>query len=570
MDNEATSQEIEIFEGTSPVGSLDIQFQGTNLLLKADFMDHNGNMAIDAEETATISVNVKNEGPGKAYNLVVSGVMKERNSHVTGNLYKNVGTLNANETASLKMHLNSDEFLEDGTLVIHFEANDQYDRSARPLEMSIETRTLVPPQLVVDFGIDDDMDGNSYGNSNSKIEKGETIEVKVIIQNQGQGLAENVVVDLSPVEGLFFVGRESIRLGDLNPGEYHDIDFTFAVPTQYDGGDNLPFELIINEARNRYGSKEMLNFALNRTEKTTNTLEPETMTISGIPQGRVDIVEAPSLVINVDVNIPTSNSINEDAYAVIIGNADYQYDDVPNVDFAVRDAAIMKEYLINILGYRESNILYYTNATSAIFRSIFGTREVPDGRLARYIKKDESDVFIYYSGHGAPDINDKRAFFVPVDCHPGDVRINGYELDLFYENLSKIKARSITIAIDACFSGGSQAGMLINNASPIGIATSNPVLNNDAVTIFVSSTGDQISSWYPEKKHGLFTYFFLKGLRGAADENLDKQITASELFSFVSDQSEGVPDIARRLYQGRHQKPQLFGNSDRIIAEVNN
>jgi hypothetical protein len=76
--------------------------------------------------------------------------------------------------------------------------------------------------------------------------------------------------------------------------------------------------------------------------------------------------------------------------------------------------------------------------------------------LYNYIKPNKSEVFIYYTGYGASDVETKTAYFVSSDCHPNYVKLNGYLLDLFYENLSKLSAKSVNVIIDTCFSGGSQ------------------------------------------------------------------------------------------------------------------
>ncbi|MDP8239068.1 MAG: CARDB domain-containing protein [Candidatus Hatepunaea meridiana] len=163
------------------------------------------------------------------------------------------------------MPLSTDEFLEDGSVTVRFEAVEKYGRDARPLEMTVETRALVPPELTVsDMGIDDDDQDNSFGNSNGKIEKGETIEVRAIVQNKGQGDAEAVTVELTPAQGVFFVGKQTFNLGDLSPGTWREINFAFTVPPTYSGSNDLPFKLKIGEARKRYGAEETLSLALNR------------------------------------------------------------------------------------------------------------------------------------------------------------------------------------------------------------------------------------------------------------------------------------------------------------------
>ena len=287
----------------------------------------------------------------------------------------------------------------------------------------------------------------------------------------------------------------------------------------------------------------------------------------------IPIVRKPQIITkitqaDVDLNIPRAQDENRDAVAVIIGNCNYsEYNlDVPNVEYAINDVRIVKEYVIEALGYREGNILYYEDATLTDLRDVFGTESEPEGRLAYTVKPGKSDVFIYYSGHGAPDIEERRGYFVPVNCKPDAVRRNGYPLDLFYNNLRSIEARSFTIVIDACFSGASGNGeMIILAASPIGINITNPALLLKNSAVFTSSSGNEISSWFPEKSHGMFTYFFLRGLQGQADFNFDGQISADELYSYLSDKTDGVIYWARRLFMGRRQTPMFFGDKDMII-----
>ena len=74
------------------------------------------------------------------------------------------------------------------------------------------------------------------------------------------------------------------------------------------------------------------------------------------------------------------------------------------------------------------------------------------------------------------------------------------------------------MVIDTCFSGSTHVGTLHQSASPLLIAE---LKNENSVqqkltaisAIFTAAGANQISSWYPEQQHGLFAYFFLKGLR---------------------------------------------------------
>jgi len=72
---------------------------------------------------------------------------------------------------------------------------------------------------------------------------------------------------------------------------------------------------------------------------------------------------------------------------------------------------------------------------------------------------------------------------------------------------------------------------------------------------------DQISSSSPELKHGIFSFYVMKGMEGEADLNKDGKITVGELQSYLED---AVPRQAMKM--GRKQEPQLVGDSDRVLV----
>ena len=264
-------------------------------------------------------------------------------------------------------------------------------------------------------------------------------------------------------------------------------------------------------------------------------------------------------------NVPIIKVKNDNinSFAVVIGNKNYKSTKI--VTNAINDAEEIKNYLIYILGYKEGNIFYIEDATKSTFETYFGTKENPQGKLFNNIKQEISDVFIYYSGHGAPGLKDNKGYFVPIDCDPQYVELGGYSLDLFYNNLSKLKAKSITVVTDACFSGAE----IINNISPITLKINNPILVANNCVILSSSTGSQVSSWYNVKKHGLFTYFFLRALleKDKSDKNKDGKLTFQEIFDYISDKTEGVPYYSRSI-NGVEQTPTIQGTgTDNIFIE---
>jgi len=80
-------------------------------------------------------------------------------------------------------------------------------------------------------------------------------------------------------------------------------------------------------------------------------------------------------------------------------------------------------------------------------------------------------------------------------------------------------------------------------------------------TVISVSANDQISSPSPELKHGIFSFFLMKGMEGDADANRDGKITLGEMQGYLA---ENVGRQAGML--NRKQEPQLIGDSNRILV----
>lgn len=270
-----------------------------------------------------------------------------------------------------------------------------------------------------------------------------------------------------------------------------------------------------------------------------------------------DEKEAPFGTIDLEQNIPKTAKINKRAVAVIIGN--YNYKNIQKVTFARRDATTMKEYLIKTFGYDPTNIIFLIDASLADMVNALGS----DGfakrsKLSSYMRAG-SDIFVYYSGHGAPGLQDKKGYLVPIDANPNNIEMTGYSLETLYRNLESLKASKVTVVIDACFSGNSQAGMIFKNASPIFPESKSEKLHGGVV--MTSSSGDQISSWYPEKKHSLFTYYLLRAIKEKAAKK--DTVVLSDLKDYVS---ERVDRKAKQLYN-RIQMPSFDGDPKEKLIE---
>ena len=239
---------------------------------------------------------------------------------------------------------------------------------------------------------------------------------------------------------------------------------------------------------------------------------------------------------------------------MIIGNADYgkQGTDIPDVTPAYADAEGFKHYATEALGVRPGNIIDLRDASQADMISVFGTRDKAKGRLFNWVRPGLSNVYVYYSGHGAPAGDDGSPYLVPVDANPATIDLNGYPLAVLYANLGQIPAKSITVVLEACFSGASQRGAVISNASPVFMKSKAPVIPPN-VTVIAAGGANQMASWEKDKSHGLFTKYFLKGMGGEADAkpygNGDGKVGYGELERYFQ---RTLTYYARRYY-GRDQ-----------------
>jgi hypothetical protein len=310
-----------------------------------------------------------------------------------------------------------------------------------------------------------------------------------------------------------------------------------------------------------YKSGKDFNFLLTSPQgKKLQKLQVETKDISTLLAEKKGITYVRSASVDVDKDIPIRGKSSPEDIAVIVGIRNYSNPDIPDVDYAINDAKVIKEYLKNALGYSEENIIYLQNPSKGELEAVFGTYSNPKGKLYNYVRAGKSDILVYYSGHGAPDIDDKKAYLVPYDGDPFYIEINGYPLEVLYENISKIPAEEKTVIIEACFSGNTHKGMLFDGISPLSVT---PIGEKEytGINIFSAGAAGEVAGWYPKNRHGLFTYFLLKGIRGEADKNQDHRITYGEMEDYLG---ENVPYYARRLY-GSEQHPVFSGKRDKVF-----
>ena len=213
--------------------------------------------------------------------------------------------------------------------------------------------------------------------------------------------------------------------------------------------------------------------------------------------------------------------------AVVVGNRQYE-EGIPPVHYALNDAKAMRRFLEESLQVEPSNILYKENATKGHLEALFES-ELPNRVAAA---GGDAEVFVYFSGHGFPDRS--NAVLLPSDALPGTATVSGYSRDRLLNKLAALDAKSLTVALDACFTGTAKNGKgILKNAKAQFRAPKSPAIP-DNMTLISSGQADQVSWGNDDLGHSVMTYFLLKALNGEADGDGNGSVEPAELESFLT------------------------------------
>ncbi len=274
-------------------------------------------------------------------------------------------------------------------------------------------------------------------------------------------------------------------------------------------------------------------------------------------------------------------------WAVIIGIEEYQ-DSRLNLEYTEDDATAMYQVLSTKENIPEQNIHFLLNekATKAAISKAFRDW------LPEHVKPGDF-VVVYYSGHGiqGPDRNPKDEqdnedeYLVPYDFDISSLETTaetGVRDDLIAEWLGKLPSDTVVI-FDSCYSGGGIK--MISKGTPRNpyallprlkmVKSTSPNVSppegmqkefsglSEHITFLASCQPYQSAQEYLGLKHGIFTYYLIKGLQGAADQNNDGQIFVSEAFRYTEQQmsSDARTEVSK-------QQPLIWTKRDNVFVFV--
>lgn len=215
--------------------------------------------------------------------------------------------------------------------------------------------------------------------------------------------------------------------------------------------------------------------------------------------------------------------LSAETYVVCVGISDYQ--NIRSLRLPENDA----KSIAALYKTKTKNVILITGKY-ATHQTIL---KALNDQFKRAAKNDQ--IVLFFSGHGY------EGGFCPYDM--GSKYKNGLTYQEIYAAFRGSKASRKIILADACFSGGLRKDKKSKNPS-----------TSSNIMLFLSSRTNETSIETPKMKNGFFTAYLERGLRGGADTNKDKIVTAKELYSYVS---SGVQKIS-----SNKQHPVMWGKFD--------
>lgn len=495
------------------------------------FTDANKNNAIDANENCCIKFKIHNNGKGNAINCFAKIIPNETTKEIK---YAdiNIPLIKPQETIDVSMPLTSTTKVSDGIANLRLKVEEPHGFGTETASISINTKKFVAPLLQI-------VDSKVSPSEGTTLKKMSPFYLQVLLQNTKKGSADNVKVKIGlPTNVLLMESqKEEEDFAYISGGETKSINYPLIINNNYASND-VPITLYVKEKYGEYAENKTINLHINQSITNNNIIIKE----KEINTKNQDIKIA-SISSDIDKNIPEAINSNSNTFAIVIANETYNKE--ANVPYAVNDGNIFKEYCRNCLGIPEKNIHLITNATLNDIR-----HEVKWIQNVAEVYKGDAKIIFYYAGHGIPDEKSKNAYLLPTDGYGSDVA-TGYSLENLYKTFGSLPSKSITVFLDACFSGAKRDGNMLASARGVAIKVKQTIPVGNMV-VFTAAQGDETAYPYKEEEHGLFTYYLLKKL-----QETKGNATLGELSDYIKEQVERQSIVTN----GKLQSPSIMATS---------
>ena len=242
---------------------------------------------------------------------------------------------------------------------------------------------------------------------------------------------------------------------------------------------------------------------------------------------------------------------NRNAAALIIGIAEYERTPAPAA-FADRDAQYFYDYATLKLGVPEENILELINEKADRIEFKLAVRN-----WLTSITEANTDLYIFFAGHGMGSDDGKSMFLLPYDGTPALLEDSAIRRDQLFKDIASLNPNSVTVFLDTCYSGSTRESEMLIAARPVLIKVNEQEIP-DGFTVFTAASGEQTAKPLPEVEQGLFSYFLMRGLEGEADIDQNGEVSAGELHEYTR------KNVSR--FSSGTQTPEFQGDSERVLV----
>ena len=471
------------------------------------FEDSGGNNAIDAGESCVIRLEVHNAGTGEGKECVAKveaqGTVDDiRLSDIL------IGPIPSGVSFPVEIPVYAGMDVKDGSIVFTIQITEGQGFASEPIQLTVNTRQFQAPMLqIVDYTI--------TGSSSAKLQKRIPFDLQLLLQNTQYGRAEDVTVSVSVPDGVLLLDENlaTRQFPAMSAGETKSLVYPLIAMVNYNEP-TIPVRVSLKEKHGKYAEDKVVTLSLNQHLSSTKVVVDE---IVEERRGNITIGYLSSAI---DKDIPVTGVTNDKTFAVIIANENYQ--NVSDVPYAINDGGVFRNYCESTLGIPARNIHYVTNAT---LNNIHGEINWLENVLRSY--EGQAKAIFYYAGHGIPDESSKDSYLLPVDGIGSNTR-TGYKLESLYASLGSLPSQSVTVFLDACFSGANRNGEMINPNLRGVVIRANTSAPSGNMVVFSAAQNYETAIPYKEESHGMFTYFLLKKLQETAGD-----VTYEELIDYV-------------------------------------
>ncbi|CAE6694622.1 MAG: hypothetical protein H8K06_06940 [Nitrospira sp.] len=344
-------------------------------------------------------------------------------------------------------------------------------------------------------------------NQNQVLEQNETFSVEFEVKNEGEAAAEGVAVDLKGHAAIVSGVTTPVPLGLLQPGEIRRVTVDGKVGTVSDA----------EQAELICALQAAPNVSLPAPKKFFVAIRPDA-------GGNVE-------VLSVDVDqLPSKNgkAVQPQAVGIAIGVGTFRDRAVPPMMLAAHDAEVMGGYFKSVLGLPPQKVKVALDAKGLKDDWI----EIFEQWLPKHAGPSTT-AYVYVAGRAVVDSETGAVAMLPYDATvSGQTRT--FSLARLQRALANAPVKQAVVMLELSLepSAGSDPGRIV----PPRWLPHDAGGEQDRVMLMVGNAAVQEAQAYQPGQHGLFTYFLLKGMRGAADLDKNGTVLTGELCAYVHGQ----------------------------------